>query len=181
MPERLSSFSPERTDLSRFNLPEYIQNWAPKAINFGVLNSQDLQSSNLIIDKFFTFQVAEHEEGHASVATNLGWSVESKIVHGKNSGVTRVHPPAGLTELEGLKQFMAIAYAGQAAEKCCGNSDHSGCGSDLGKADSVADYLSQKYDLNKDALISEAQSTAIAKLPSKASLQSGAADILRAA
>lgn len=154
-----------------------MRKWAVTQHRSQRFSTDKLQDANFIQEQFFTFETARHEVGHAKVASGYGWTVESKSVirDGNTLGVTKVSPPAGLDELTLLKQNMAIIFGGKTGEHVCGNSDHSGCVSDMGKADAIADFLSVKYKLNKEGLLAEAESNAFRMLPGRDEIDSDAA------
>lgn len=87
---------------------------------------------------------AHHESGHSIVARSLNGSVSKETVVRKGNilGYVQIsfeHFPFR----EKLHRTMAALAGGWVAEEKIGKSDHSGCGSDMGQLDLLADYTSK--------------------------------------
>jgi len=127
--------APERLNQAINKLPQDTQCWAELRYGQNLLTDSDIHNPGTLVNFHQRERVAFHEEGHASLARALGWTVllETVVPDGSSLGMTKAAPNSSKTPDQLILDAIAISAGGEAAEEMLGVSDHSGCGFDRGK------------------------------------------------
>lgn len=121
-----------------------VQRFAQRGYALGYLLPGQIENPRLIQELYGDSLTAKHELGHAAVARYFNWQVAaiSIVRDGNTLGYTKTIPNEQISPLQAMQQYITICLAGMYAEEVCGQSDHSGCGSDIVQARYCATLLS---------------------------------------